>query len=433
MVRCLCFVGWAFAALLLAAHTPLRATEQSLTPPSEDVFPTAEAVRTLNGTAINAARASRAAVTSAIREAALRTGVDFQYLMVAAQIESGLDPRAKARTSSASGLFQFIESTWLASLARHSKPSSPFAPPGVVAHEPVLGAPGASREALLALRFDPRMAALVAAAETAENERVLRRVLGRDATAAELYMAHFLGSAGAARFLRVWRANPHAIAAQMFPRAARANAPIFYTDNGRARSLEAVRDAISDKIRRETERLSKVGSDVGERHGGLKISTLEQGYMCHISQNISKNSRSLGQALPAGAGTRNVAPLAAPGRQLLPDCGVALENEINQFDRGDTLHMMRGEIANLLIDSAGGNGTLTVFSQANCDAPLAVGPCSLAAFRKTSASGANDDRKAANLAPAPGAQPLQKPENPLQSVRPDAQSSARPLHHHPLA
>ncbi|HLV85239.1 MAG TPA: transglycosylase SLT domain-containing protein [Devosia sp.] len=42
-----------------------------------------------------------------------RNGVDFDYLLQTAMRESSLNPQAKAQTSSAVGLFQFLESTWL--------------------------------------------------------------------------------------------------------------------------------------------------------------------------------------------------------------------------------------------------------------------------------------------------------------------------------
>ena len=53
------------------------------------------------------------AVTGAIRQAARLTGADFEYLLATAQVESNLNPNAQAATSSARGLFQFIEQTWL--------------------------------------------------------------------------------------------------------------------------------------------------------------------------------------------------------------------------------------------------------------------------------------------------------------------------------
>ena len=42
-----------------------------------------------------------------------KSGVDFDYLVQTAFRESSFNPEAKARTSSAVGLFQFVEGTWL--------------------------------------------------------------------------------------------------------------------------------------------------------------------------------------------------------------------------------------------------------------------------------------------------------------------------------
>src|SRR6185312_11086689 len=55
-------------------------------------------------------------VTSAIRDAAKVTGARFQYLLNTAARESNLDPAAKAKSSSATGLFQFIDQTWLGTM-----------------------------------------------------------------------------------------------------------------------------------------------------------------------------------------------------------------------------------------------------------------------------------------------------------------------------
>ena len=58
-------------------------------------------------------------VRTAIARAAAATHVDFGYLLGQARLESGLDPQARARTSSATGLYQFTRSAWLDALARH--------------------------------------------------------------------------------------------------------------------------------------------------------------------------------------------------------------------------------------------------------------------------------------------------------------------------
>ena len=45
--------------------------------------------------------------------------MDFSYLMAQASRESSFDPTAKASTSSASGLYQFVEQTWLGEFQQH--------------------------------------------------------------------------------------------------------------------------------------------------------------------------------------------------------------------------------------------------------------------------------------------------------------------------
>src|SRR5262245_27151055 len=52
-------------------------------------------------------------VAGAIQRAAQRTGANFEYLLATAKVESHFNPNSKSRSSSATGLFQFIEQTWL--------------------------------------------------------------------------------------------------------------------------------------------------------------------------------------------------------------------------------------------------------------------------------------------------------------------------------
>ena len=61
----------------------------------------------------------RGVVEAAIQRASSVTGADFGFLMGVARRESGYNPEAHARTSSAAGLFQFVDQTWLAALKQH--------------------------------------------------------------------------------------------------------------------------------------------------------------------------------------------------------------------------------------------------------------------------------------------------------------------------
>jgi len=186
---------------------------------------------------------SNTAATGAIRQAAQMTGADFKYLLATAQVESNLNPHAKAATSSARGLFQFTEQTWLATL-KEQGPAFGYGPyAAAVARQPggdyAVADPRMTR-AVMNLRSDPTANALMAGAFTKANSEKLTAGLGRNPTEGELYIAHFLGSNGASRMIALAKYNPQAPAAAAFSMAARANPTIFYTGGGNARSAGEV-------------------------------------------------------------------------------------------------------------------------------------------------------------------------------------------------
>jgi hypothetical protein len=182
-------------------------------------------------------------VQNAIASASASTGVDFHYLYHQARIESGLNPNAKASTSSASGLYQFTEQTWLATMKQHGAEhglqwAANAITRGSNGHYYVSDA--ATRQEIMALRQSPETSAAMAGEYASDNQDYLRAKLGRDTTPTDLYMAHFLGPAGAARFLKALDANPDTPAASVMPAAAHANKWVFWDKSGNARSLEQV-------------------------------------------------------------------------------------------------------------------------------------------------------------------------------------------------
>lgn len=189
-------------------------------------------------------------VTSAIQTAAARTGIDFDYLMGQAKVESGLNAGARASTSSASGLYQFIESSWLAVVKKHGSEH------GLGWAADAIGktaggrytVSGGNRAAILALRNNPEVASLMAAEHAGDNKAALEGTLGREATGTDLYMAHFLGLGGAKQFLRSMQATPDRSAAALFPAAARANRGVFFEKDGSARSLTEVYQRFAGKL-----------------------------------------------------------------------------------------------------------------------------------------------------------------------------------------
>ena len=135
--------------------------------------------------------------------------------------ESSFNPHAQAPTSSALGLFQFVERTWLTTLVRHGwrhgyRYSAKASP--------------AARRAALALRAEPWISARMAAELARDNALALKASLGRPAAEHELYAAHFLGTADAARLIIAAEASPSLSAATLLPRAALAHKMVFFRD-----------------------------------------------------------------------------------------------------------------------------------------------------------------------------------------------------------
>lgn len=180
-----------------------------------------------NALASLAGKASHS-VVNAIKQAAASTGVNFAYLVQQAAAESSFNPAAKAKSSSASGLYQFIESTWLSMVDK-------YGPKHGIETE------GKSRKEILAMRNDPETASLMAAEFAGENEKFLNSHWGGEVGATELYFAHFMGAGGASAFLKAHDQNPSQQAALLFPEAAKANRNVFYdTSTGRMKTLQEV-------------------------------------------------------------------------------------------------------------------------------------------------------------------------------------------------
>src|SRR4029077_4995428 len=55
-------------------------------------------------------------ITGAIRQAAQSTGISFDYLSTPAKMKSNFNTSAQASPSSAKGLYQFIDQTWLGTM-----------------------------------------------------------------------------------------------------------------------------------------------------------------------------------------------------------------------------------------------------------------------------------------------------------------------------
>src|SRR5690349_15398350 len=209
-------------------------------------------------------------VVSSIRQASRAAGIDFGALMAQAKEESGFRVDAKSSNSSASGLFQFINSTWLGLVQRFGSKYGV----GSLAHQIATDSTGqatvtdpALRERILALRKDASLSAALAAEYARANKSEIERALGRPARNADLYLAHFLGATGAAALLKAVAQNGDVVGAALLPGAAAANRSVFFDDSGRARSVAEIYRSFAERIDSEAQRFSSADAGADNATG----------------------------------------------------------------------------------------------------------------------------------------------------------------------
>jgi hypothetical protein len=203
-------------------------------------------------------------VVDTIVKASDEAGVDPVYMMALADKESSFDTDAKAATSSAQGLFQFVARTWLEMIrdygARYGLANEAAAVKG---RGSAITVTAGMRTRVLGLRNDPRVAALMAAELIKRDRERIEARVGRALSTTELYLAHFLGTASAGRFLSLSSERPDEVAGREFRSAARANRSLFTEKaGGKRRSLTVaeLHGRIEDMIDRRLTRYKGVAA-----------------------------------------------------------------------------------------------------------------------------------------------------------------------------
>lgn len=167
-------------------------------------------------------------IIAALAKAGHEKGVDPKLLLGIAKVESGLNPKAKASTSSALGLFQFIDSTWDNLVKLYGAKS------GI--------------KAGVEVRTDPYLSALMMCELINENKRYLEGKGLKDLSVTDLYLAHFLGPKKAMMFIAQKRTNGVIKGITLFAQEAKANSGVFYSGKD-ARSLDEIYDFFTTKLK----------------------------------------------------------------------------------------------------------------------------------------------------------------------------------------
>lgn len=174
-------------------------------------------------------------VADMLKEVAKITGVDLNTLLTFAMTESAMNPDASAKTSSAKGLFQFIDSTWAEQLGKHANKYG--IPSGVSA-------------------FDPAANALMAAEFIKGNMKAIESSVNGEVGTTEAYLAHFLGTGGGKKFFEKLSLDPNGVAAKDFTTAARAN-PTIFVGGGKPLTYQQIYDKMRSKLHSNFRYVSK--------------------------------------------------------------------------------------------------------------------------------------------------------------------------------
>lgn len=226
-------------------------------------------------------------VVSAIQKASAKTGVDFAYMIQQAAAESSFNPSAKARTSSATGLYQFIDSTWLNMVEKHG------AKYGIDTNQ--------SRQSLLNLRKDPELSSYLAAEFANENKQFLEENVGGEIGATEMYFAHFLGASGGAGFLSAMKKDPNTVGAYLFPKEASTNRAVFYdSKTGQARTLKQIHAFFDKKFSVKSGETAPEQAQPAQEAQVFAKNTSRKSYV-HIPPSLQKPISHLYQNKPMDA------------------------------------------------------------------------------------------------------------------------------------
>lgn len=190
-------------------------------------------------------------IVSAIKSAAQKTGANFEYLLEKAATESSFNPEAKAKTSSATGLFQFLDNTWLDMVKKYGDKYglSSYSSQIEDKNGKLCVEDCEAKQAILDLRKDPEISSLMAAEFSSENERYLEKNTNSEVGATELYLAHFMGAKGASNFINQREEEGDKIASSIFTKEAKANKNIFFDKTtGEAKTLDEVYNYFNQKF-----------------------------------------------------------------------------------------------------------------------------------------------------------------------------------------
>ena len=329
-----------------------------------------------------------ARIAAAFKVASDTTGTSFDRLARTAARESDIRTDAAASTSSAKGLFQFVDQTWLELI----KKEGPSVGLERLADRITVDAKGSysvadpkEKAKILALKTDPLVASVMAGRFTETNTKALAESLGRKPTDGEVYAAHVLGSAGAAKLVRMAESEPTSTASVAFPKAAAANPGLFYGKDGKPQTA-------AELLGRLTGTTTDTASRIADAHAALAAdatpkldpSTLGELLRAQAKLHVTKQGLA-GDGLDAATAGRfartALAEKSLPGasRDVTPPVGARIDGWRAKTSKDAFSALMRSDGETLAADAA---AVTDPASTANAQAPIRFASHDAAALQR---------------------------------------------------
>ena len=212
------------------------------------------------------------AVMNALQAAAQESGVDPDLLAAVAWRESRFDPKARNRSSSAKGLLQFTNATWLQMIRDYGSTYNEARYAGAIRKDKsgALVVSGKHvRTAILQLRSDPVLSAKFAAENMRRERAAIQDRLGRSVIPADLYLLHVLGPTGTLRFLTAASQRPSEPSTEVIDWKVLRNAGLLASD-GRPLTTANTYAAVQTMLK--TQHSHSDGTDLAIRPEPVEVS-----------------------------------------------------------------------------------------------------------------------------------------------------------------
>ena len=265
------------------------------------------------------------ALIDILLEVSEKTETDFELLALKAMLESDLGRNTTNPSSTARGVFQYIETTWLTLMARYGerighKDYAESVKFDAITKEPYVDRLSRySRAEILKLRFDTRVAALIKAHQMKEETPLMEIFKdSKKLSATDHYIAHMMGLGMAKDFYALKNQESDKILTHsgnpLFREAAILNPAFFYDEKGAALTAPQAYKNFTARIASTYKRLRKIETE----HGLMKNVAGDCAEEPAVPAPVTAETEIMGPSMPA------VQPATVEKPEMLPAKGLSL-------------------------------------------------------------------------------------------------------------